>query len=79
MYGRGSTAPKQGIKMESAEDFIARGGKVQTEFHKEHARRKIYWKGDDLTEWYKEERAESVDEALQGASYAGDIAATWLG
>lgn len=69
----------QQIKTESVEEFLARGGKVQKTFWKEHARRKTYWKGDDLTDWYKEERAESQDTALEGALYAGDIAATWLG
>lgn len=67
------------IKTESVEEFLARGGKVQTTFWKEHARRKTYWKGDDMTDWYKEERVESVDEALHGATYAGDILATWQG
>mgnify|MGYP001563140511 FL=1 len=67
------------IKTESVEEFLARGGEIQKTFHKEHARHKAYWKGDDLTQWYKEERVEASDNALHGAQYAGDLVATWRG
>jgi hypothetical protein len=78
MYGKGTNAPAKNIKMESAEDFIARGGKVQKEFHREFARRKIYWKGDDLSDYYNY-KVEQEAEVLEGAQYAGDIVATWRG
>jgi hypothetical protein len=67
------------IKTESVEEYLARGGKIQKTFWKEHARRKIYWKGDDLREWNKDTHEASIDTALEGATYAGDLVATWRG